>query len=65
MADTTDPNTDWLTPQEVADELGIAESTLRKWRMRNYGPKYSKWGGRVVYTRKMLLDFQTQVASVG
>lgn len=38
-----------LTSQEVADQLGITEGTLRNWRYQGDGPPYVKLGSTVRY----------------
>lgn len=44
-----------LTPNEVAIQLGMAESTLTKWRSRGKGPKYVKMG-RIIRYRQSDID---------
>lgn len=34
-----------MTSKEVSEYLGVALNTLQKWRSRNTGPKYFKYGG--------------------
>ena len=38
-----------LSAAQVADQLGLSESTLAKMRLSGDGPPYSKLGRRVVY----------------
>lgn len=38
-----------VTTRHAAELLGIAESTLRKWRMGGNGPRFIKMGSRVLY----------------
>jgi len=38
----------WRTPQAAAF-LGLAPSTLAKWRASNYGPSWHRCGKRVVF----------------
>lgn len=40
---------DFTTSASAALYLGIADGTLRKWRMRRYGPRFQKVGGEVRY----------------
>ena len=40
---------DYVDSPLCADYLGIARGTLRKWRMRRYGPRFQKVGGEVRY----------------
>lgn len=34
-----------LTSAQVADICGVSLNTLQKWRSRNMGPRYIKFGG--------------------
>jgi predicted DNA-binding transcriptional regulator AlpA len=34
-----------MTPEQVAEELGVSAKTLAKWRHFHTGPKYFKLGG--------------------
>jgi excisionase family DNA binding protein len=38
-----------ITEQEVAEYLGLAVITIRKWRQRGRGPKWVKCGTAVRY----------------
>ena len=40
---------DFTTSASAALYLGIADGTLRKWRMRRYGPRFQKVGGEIRY----------------
>lgn len=39
----------YLSEIEVADRTHISLSTLRRWRLENRGPKFSKFGSLVRY----------------
>jgi len=52
-----------LMPNEVAIQLGIAESTLTKWRSRGKGPKYVKMG-RIVRYRQSDIDYYVMSRTV-
>lgn len=45
-----------LTSKQTAEMCGVSLNTLQKWRSRNVGPKYVKFGGSnaaaVRYVRK-------------
>jgi len=45
-----------LRAAKIADYLGVARSTLAKWRMRGIGPIYHRCGPRIVYYRKAEVD---------
>jgi hypothetical protein len=34
-----------MTPAQTSEFLGVTLNTLQKWRSRNIGPKYFKYGG--------------------
>ena len=38
-----------LTTAKVAEKLGLAEITVRKWRISGRGPRYVRCVGRVRY----------------
>jgi hypothetical protein len=40
---------DYTNSTSAAAYLGIADGTLRKWRMRRYGPRFQKIGGEIRY----------------
>ncbi len=50
---------DILTTQEAAQHLGLAVSTLNKWRVYGSGPKFIKLGRAVRYRLKDLETFMT------
>lgn len=45
-----------LTPREVAEYLGIPESTLAQWRSQGRGPQFIKLESRLVRYRRSDLD---------
>lgn len=47
----------FLTTREAARYLRLQPTTLERWRSRGSGPRYRKYGGRVVYTREDLEAF--------
>ena len=42
---------DWLSREELAEELGVAPSTLGRWATERRGPPLVKVGRRVFYRR--------------
>lgn len=42
-------NSPWLSRQDLADRLGIPESTVKYWAVRGTGPKFAKFGRHVRY----------------
>lgn len=53
---------DYLSKNDAAAALGIHPFTLKRWRMRGYGPQGVKVGGRLRYRRS---DIETWLASLG
>lgn len=45
---------DYLTTQDVQDELHVGGSTLRGWRMRGYGPPWIRIGDLIRYPKSAL-----------
>lgn len=41
-----------ITPRELANELGLPETTIAQWRYRHIGPSYLKVGRHVRYRRE-------------
>lgn len=46
-----------LNEKEVAECLGVAPATLRKWRTTGEGPRFLKIGRRVVYDVEVIQAF--------
>lgn len=46
-----------MTLQELADYLSVDVRTIRAWRLRGYGPKGFRVGGRVKYRRSAVDAF--------
>lgn len=49
--------TPFLIEAEAAEFLRLRPQTLSNWRSLGIGPRYSKIGGRVVYSREALTAF--------
>jgi len=47
-----------LNTKELAEYWGIRKGTLQQWRVYGTGPLYIKIGGRVMYPRQAILDYQ-------
>jgi len=47
-----------FTPQEVADRWKISVNTLANWRVTGCGPRYIKFGRKVIYPLKELEAFE-------
>lgn len=47
-----------LTPEKVAEILGLSPNTLQIWRTtRRYNLPYTKVGGKVMYSPEAIQDF--------
>lgn len=55
-------HTVWLTPDEAAEVLSVPPATLGQWRYRGMGPRYSKIGTIVRYSRRDLDDWLAAAA---
>lgn len=55
----------YLTTSEVAERYRTAESTVRYWRMIDYGPKGVRVGRKVLYTLAEVEKFDQQLAQNG
>ncbi len=47
-----------LTEEDLSEYWGIKRYTLRKWRTSGDGPIYLKIGGRVMYPRKAIQEYE-------
>lgn len=47
-----------LTEEDLSEYWGIKQHTLRKWRINGKGPIYLKIGGRVMYPRKAIQEYE-------
>lgn len=48
----------FLTESEVSERTRISLATLRRWRLENRGPKYSKFGSLVRYAEDELAQWE-------
>lgn len=53
---------DYYTPAEAADTLHVHPHTLKRWRMRNYGPQPVRVGMRLYYRKS---DIEGWLMSLG
>ena len=64
MSELTDTRAVFLTAAEAANFLRISSVTLSRWRVEGCGPRYRKFGRRVVYALDDLLAWaQEQLRS--
>jgi hypothetical protein len=57
---TTD---DYFTTRDLSLKYRTPESTVRYWRMINYGPRGTKVGRRVLYARAEVERFDAELAA--
>jgi DNA-binding transcriptional MerR regulator len=48
---------EYITPAQLADELGVTVRTLRLWQQRRVGPPITRIGKRVMYARASVRDW--------
>lgn len=61
-ADTKPLLHDYMSQQEVAEELSITVETLRRWRVHGAGPRWFRFGlgMRLMYSRRDVRDWIEQ-----
>jgi hypothetical protein len=52
MSDGVELLDGWLSEPKVAAQLGHHEQTLRRWRKRGIGPRYTQNGRDILYHRQ-------------
>ena len=52
----------FMTPKEVSNRYKgkISERTLANWRSKGDGPRFTKVGGRVLYTLESIEDWENK-----
>jgi DNA-binding transcriptional MerR regulator len=45
----------------AAKMLGVTRKTLNRWRLRNYGPRSFRFGGRRVYEKKEVTQWLASI----
>lgn len=58
MTRTSLSNKPFFSSKELAEYWGIKIQTLQKWRITGNGPIYFKIGGRCMYPRKAIKEYQ-------
>lgn len=48
---------DWLDPKEVAEILGVSTETLYRSRAKRTGIPFMKFGAKVAYLKKDVIDY--------
>lgn len=53
---------DYMSQQEVAEELCVTVETLRRWRVQGVGPRWFRFGlgMRLMYNRQDVMDWIEQ-----
>lgn len=60
MSNSTNKHISLLNESQIAETLGIAVATVRRWRLHGRGPRFIKVGAAVRYDQR---DFQDWLAS--
>jgi len=47
-----------LTSEELAERLRMAPGTLQNWRTKGFGPKFIKFGKRVLYPISIVEEWE-------
>lgn len=47
-----------LSTKDAARDLGISPVTLANWRVRGTGPKFHRFGSRIIYSREALDEYR-------
>jgi predicted site-specific integrase-resolvase len=47
-----------LLPEEAAQRLRVSKGTLANWRVQGNGPRFIKWGRKVLYPEAELASFE-------
>jgi hypothetical protein len=50
-----------LTSREAAELLGVAEQTMRAWRVRGWGPEFRRSGTRIRYKAESVSEYRPQI----
>ena len=53
-----------LTTEELAVRLRLAESTLKNWRVSGEGPRYLKFGRKVLYPMSEVEAFEARCLQI-
>ncbi len=48
---------DWMSPQQLADWLGVPVRSVYAWNQRSTGPRPTRWGKHVRYSRAAILEY--------
>lgn len=55
----------YMTPQQLAEELGVKEVTLWRWRRDGIGPRFHRVGPRAIrYSREAVSEWLRQNSDV-
>ncbi len=50
----------YFSTKQVAESYGLSPRTLERWRLEGEGPKYRKFGSRVMYAESDLIEWADQ-----
>lgn len=55
----------WISRSDLALQLGVTESTLRRWEAERWGPPCIRAGRKIYYRRSAVLDWLEQLEDQG
>lgn len=57
MLDVSHIKREWLTPAEFAEFVNISVRSLERWRANKIGPRHSRMGNRIIYTKEAIKEW--------
>jgi len=55
----------WISRTDLAQQLGVSESTLRRWEAERCGPPCIRAGRKIYYRRAAVLNWLEQLEDQG
>lgn len=55
----------WISRPDLAQQLGVSESTLRRWEAERWGPPCIRAGRKIYYRRTAVLDWLERLEDEG
>jgi predicted DNA-binding transcriptional regulator AlpA len=56
---TPDTTSEWISPRQLATEIGVAPVTLQTWRSQGRGPAFTRVGRQIRYARPAIAEWLT------
>lgn len=58
-SESTSPRPEWLDETQVSRRTGIPVGTLQVWRHRGRGPRFAKFGRKVMYAEAAIASWES------